>query len=165
MIQSRLKSNFDAWINTKSNQITPNADIDFPHGNLRFLVKFTNDMSGEELYVYPDSEVHNRYTKFQFKFVSTNPNMFAAEIILGLAGYWKYEIYEVFFFEVPPTGYGLDNSPKTENDILAPSPEHGIVKGLVAIGKMYVKEAGGLEEVQYNEYVEPTETNYIYSGQ
>ena len=32
----------------------------------------------------------------------------------------------------------------------------------VGIGKLYIKEPTGGEEVQYEQYVKPTQTNYIY---
>jgi|21_taG_2_1085346.scaffolds.fasta_scaffold00245_42 hypothetical protein len=162
MIQSIVESNFNAKINTKANQIMPNNVIDPPHGVLRFLFKFTNDMSGKIIYVYPNNPiVYNRFTNFDFEY-NASPDMFGGQLNLKLAGYWKYEIYEVYW-EEQPMSYD-DTSPTSETDILPADPTNGVVKGLVAIGKMYAKEITGKEEVQYTEYVEPTNTNYIYTG-
>ena len=36
------------------------------------------------------------------------------------------------------------------------------MQGLVELGKLYIKEPTGGEEVQYEEYVRPTQTNYVY---
>jgi hypothetical protein len=57
------------------------------------------------------------------------------------------------------TGY----APITETDILSPpAADKGIVQGRVEIGKLYIEEPTGGEEVQYDQYVRPTEENYIY---
>jgi|TARA_R110000744_G_scaffold84183_3_gene164810 hypothetical protein len=165
MIQSTIKTPFNAIINTTANQIEkgaiapPNAD---PHNTLRYLFKFTNDMSGEVIYCYPTPLVYNRYSTFHFESICVSPIMFEGQLCIALAGYWKYEVYEVYFEEQAP--YKTEEYyPKNEDDILPASPDHGIVKGLVAIGKMYAAEIGGEEQVQYKEYIAPVKTNYIYN--
>ena len=165
MIQSTIKTPFTAIINTTANQIMkgaiapPNAD---PHNTLRYLFKFTNDMSGEVIYCYPTPLVYNRYSTFHFEAICVSPNRYEGQLCIALAGYWKYEVYEVYFEEQAP--YKTDEYyPKDETIILPIQPDHGIVKGLVAIGKMYAAEIGGEEQVQYKEYIAPVKTNYIYN--
>ena len=58
---------------------------------------------------------------------------------------------------------GVGTAPITETDVLTPvASTKGVVQGQVEIGKLYIKEPTGGEEVQYKEYVRPTEENYIY---
>ena len=57
----------------------------------------------------------------------------------------------------------ITTAPSTETDVLPVAPENGVVKGLVAIGKMYVAEVVGAEEVQYTEYSQQVNQNYIYT--
>ena len=165
MIQSTIKTPFNAIINTTANQIMkgaiapPNAD---PHNTLRYLFKFTNDMSGEVVYCYPTPLVYNRYSSFKFEAICVSPIMFEGQLCIALAGYWKYEVYEVYFEEQAPFKTE-EYYPKNEDVILPALPEHGIVKGLIAIGKMYAAEIGGEEQVQYKEYIAPVKTNYIYN--
>jgi hypothetical protein len=169
MIQSVAKVSFQAIVNTTANQIMINAiappNLD-PHHTLKFLWKFTNDMSGEVVYCYPKTfAVYDRYSSFDFEAICVSPNMFDGHLCIGLAGYWKYEVYEVYFEEQPALSqYTEIYFPKNENVILPADPLKGIVKGIVAIGKMYAAEVNGAEEVQYNEYIAPVKTNYIYNG-
>tara|TARA_R110000787_G_scaffold70091_1_gene155825 strand:- start:18983 stop:19471 length:489 start_codon:yes stop_codon:yes gene_type:complete len=162
MILSTIKTEFSSFVNTKANQITLEIQM-LPNSVIRHLVKFTNDMSGEIIYVYPNESIYNRYTKSIFN-VNSPADRYKGELFLTLAGYWKYEFWEVYFEENPMT-FDEENSPKTELEILKPKPNHGIVKGLVAIGKMYAAEKAGAEEVKYKEYISPEKTNFIYNGE
>ena len=167
MIQTKLQAELYTFINTQANRISP-ATIQNPiiagTPAINFLFKFTNDMSGEVQYYYPKSfKIENRATQFSF-LDKTLPKIFLGETNFKLAGYWKYEIYEVYWAKYP-SALSDDNTPITSSTILEPIPEHGVVKGLIAIGKMYVAEQGGEQEVQYKEYVAPDKDNYIYHGQ
>jgi hypothetical protein len=85
-------------------------------------------------------------------------------IDLKPAGYWKYEVYEVSWTGSLLVASG--RAPASETDVLSPAASSkGIVQGLVTKGKMYVADASGTAQVQYNQYEEPTTTNYIYYGQ
>ena len=42
---------------------------------------------------------------------------------------------------------------------------NGIVQGRVELGKLYVAEKVGEEQVQYTQRTRPEESNYIYYGQ
>jgi|TARA_R110000744_G_scaffold211127_3_gene330276 hypothetical protein len=165
MIQSVVKTNFLAYINTAANQIMVDANtpptVD-PHDVSIYLAKFTNDMTGDIVYCYPRPQwVSDRFSTFQFISMGT-PDMYNGELLIELAGYWKYEFWEVFFEEdyMFPS---ITTAPSTETDVLPVAPENGVVKGLVAIGKMYVAEVVGAEEVQYTEYSQQVNQNYIYT--
>ena len=167
MIQATLKTDFEAFINTAANQIDISGNTPptiEPHNMIYYMAKFTNDMSGDIVYCYPKPQIVTpRYSKFNFKYVLA-PDMFQGELNLKLAGYWHYEFYEVDYAEKPSDNLNGENSPACElvSCVLDAAPDHGIVTGLVAIGKMYVAEK--TEEVQYDEYIAPTNTNYIYQG-
>ena len=165
MIQCKVKSDFIANLNTEANQITSDSLLPpfFPNAKILYLSKFTNDMSGKIVYCYSKPQLlRRRFSTFHFTNAVT-PNMFNGELRLTLAGYWKYEFYEVYW-EVAPFSIDDDSAPRTEKSVLPVGPSIGVVKGLVAIGKMYVGEKSGSQEVQYQEYVEPPQTNYIYQG-
>ena len=78
-------------------------------------------------------------------------------------GYWEYEIYEVSWQDAGTPSLATVHAPINETDVLTPpAADKGIVQGRVELGKLYITEATGQEEVQYQEYVRPTQTNYIY---
>ena len=158
MIQAIRETNFDAFIETKANRIA-NVGSD----RVRHLVKFINDLDEAVFYAYPLLEnIHNRYTLMPFIYDST-PDMFRGELSLIPAGYFKYEVYEVSWISTP--NIAEDTAPATETDVLPVADENGVVEGLVAIGKLYLAEKAGDEEVQYTEYEAPASTNTIYYGQ
>ena len=155
MIQATYKNDFDAWISTEENRINVNV----LKSHIRFLVKFSNDLSGEVFYCYPTvgggAAIENRYTQMKFTYDAT-PDMYAGEVALIPAGYYKYEVYEVSWVNVVPGAVGdppvYPNWPATEIDVLIPlSDDNGIVQGLVDIGKLYLADDidRGTEEVQY----------------
>ena len=91
-------------------------------------------------------------------------NVFLGKIDFIPNGYWKYEVYEVSY-----NGTAIVNStqaPATES-IPATNREgiFGTVKGVVEIGKLFVTEKAGEEQVTYTQREEPSGTNYIYYGQ
>ena len=147
MIQAIRETNFDAYINTEANRI--NTSVTSAH--IRHLVKFINE------------NVHDRYTQMGFIYNAT-PNRYIGRLNLIPAGYYKYELYEVSWIGVP--SLNTDTAPATETDVLLPIADtKGVVEGLVAIGKLYLGEKSGSEEVQYTEYTQPASTNTIYYGQ
>ena len=160
MIQAITGTNLTVNIQTEDNRINTSV----AKSKIRHLFKFTNDMDKSIVYaygVYQDTQ--NRYTEFAFAYNAT-PNIYTGLIDLKPAGYWKYEVYEVSWTGTVTKSTGF--APATETDVLSPPDEYkGIVQGLVTKGKMYVADASGTAQVQYNQYVEPTTTNYIYYGQ
>ena len=93
----------------------------------------------------------------------TTEDVFTGNIDFMPNGYWEYEIYEVSWQDGGTPTVATGYAPINETDVLTPpAADKGIVQGRVEIGKLYITEATGQEEVQYEEYVRPTQTNYIY---
>ena len=165
MIQAYTRSDFTAYLSTEDNRINTYV----PKSNIRFLVKLINDMDGSIDYVYPAETINNRYTEMTFTY-QTDPilvDLWAGEVHLLPAGYWKYEVYEVswVYGEYPAIVVAEGTAPKSETDVLPVDPENGVVQGLVTKGKLYLDEAKGTEQVQYNQHEVAAGTNYIYYGQ
>jgi hypothetical protein len=160
MIQAITGTNLTAYLQTEDNRI----DTSVAKTQIKYLFKFTNDMDKSIVYAYAKTPViENRYTYFFFLYNAT-PNIYTGLIDLKPAGYWKYEVYEVSWTGTVTVSSGF--APATETDVLSPSASNkGVVQGLVTKGKMYVADASGTAQVQYNQYEEPTTTNYIYYGQ
>ena len=135
MIQAIRETNFNAYIETKANAIG-NQGV----ARTRHLVKFINDLDGAVFYAYPLLE----------------------NIHLKPAGYYKYEVYEVSWVETPELTSAT--APATETDVLRVSDENGVVEGLVAIGKLYLGEKAGDEEVQYIQSAKRIQTLTIQYG-
>ena len=158
MIQATRETNFEAFISTKENKIGTQTNA-----KTRHLVKFINDLDEVVFYAYPLLEnVYNRYTRMPFTY-NVSPDMYEGQLNLIPAGYYKYEVYEVSWIGTPDIA--VATAPATETDVLPVEDENGVVEGLVAIGKLYLSEKSGSEEVQYTEYDQPATTNTIYYGQ
>jgi len=158
MIQATRETNFNAYIETKANRIGTQTTA-----KTRHLVKFINDLDEAVFYAYPLSEtITDRYTLMPF-FYNLTPNIYEGELNLIPAGYFKYEVYEVSW--IAAVDITEATAPATETDVLPVENENGVVEGLVAIGKLYLAEKSGSEEVQYTEYDQPASTNTIYYGQ
>ena len=153
-IQYGQTGNF--YVTTEEKRI----DTSVPSSKIRYLFKFTNNMSKSIVYGYGQNQVVNdRYTLVNIN-NGTN-DVYTGTVNFTPNGYWTYEIYEVSWQGVVSLTSG--NAPINENDVLTPpSNDKGIVQGLVEKGKLLVSEASGQEEVQYNQHPEPSDTNYIY---
>ena len=159
MIQATTESSFTVYINTEANRI----DTSVASSQIRYLMKFTNDMDNSVQYAYSTIHlVYDRYTKMTFTY-NTTPDVYTGATKLLPAGYYKYEAYEVSWTGAVAISSG--NAPITENDVLPIGATHGVVQGLVAIGKMNVSEKSGTEQVQYVQNSPTSGTNYIYYGQ
>jgi hypothetical protein len=157
MIQAIRETNFNAYIETKANAIG-NQGV----ARTRHLVKFINDLDGAVFYAYPVLEnIYERYTQMAFVYNAT-PNRYTGKINLKPAGYFKYEVYEVSWVETPELTSAT--APATETDVLRVSDENGVVEGLVAIGKLYLGEKAGDEEVQYIQSAKRIQTLTIQYG-
>ena len=159
MIQAIRETNFIAYIESEASRI----DTSVTSAHIRHLAKFSNDLDEAVFYAYARIEtINNRYTKLQFKY-NPAPDIYGGSVDLKPAGYYKYELYEVSWIGAVDVASG--NAPATETDVLTPVADtKGVVQGLVAIGKLYLGEKSGEEEVQYTEYEAPSATNYIYAG-
>ena len=160
MIQATTETSFRIYIQTEDNRINTSV----ASTQIRHLVKFTNDLDKSVYYAYGNTElIKDRYTQINLSY-SPSPNLYAGELKLFPAGYYKYEIYEVSW--VGTVTVSLNNAPATENDVLSPVADtKGVVQGLVTKGKMNLTEKDGTEQVQYTQHEAPTSTNYIYYGQ
>jgi hypothetical protein len=160
MIQAVRETTFNAWLSLEDSRIDTSVAVT----QVRHLFKFINDMDKAVFYAYPvdEASAFPRYTKCLFNY-SITPDVYSGLTKLIPAGYFKYEVYEVTW--TGTVTLSLGNAPATEDDVLAVDPTHGVVQGLVAIGKLYLAEKAGSEQVQYLEHPEPAATNYIYYGQ
>ena len=157
MIQAIRETNFDAFIETKANRIGNQVG-----DKTRHLVKFINDLDGSVFYAYPLIEnIYERYTSMAFIY-NSSPNRYTGRINLKPAGYYKYEVYEVSW--VGGVILSSRTAPSTETDVLTVSDENGVVEGLVAIGKLYLAEKAGDEEVQYIQNAKRVQTLTIVEG-
>ena len=158
MIQAETLSNFNAYLSTEDNRI----DTSVSKSQIRFLVKLTNDMDGSVDYVYPTSVIEDRFTEMTFTWGYPPVAMFGGEVNLLPAGYWKYEVYEVSW--IGTVSLDSEQAPSTETEVLPVADNTGVVQGMVTKGKMYLGEAKGTAEVQYNQHETTEGTNYIYTG-
>lgn len=157
MIHGQYGQPYTFYTTTEEKRI----DKAVPSSQIRFLFKFTNDMDRNVVYAYGQNQlVNNRYTRVNMT-PNTTENVFTGNIDFMPNGYWEYEIYEVSWQSAP--NLATNYAPITETDVLTPpANDKGVVQGRVEIGKLYIEEATGQEEVQYEQYVKPTQTNYIY---
>ena len=159
MIHGQYGQPYSFYTTTEEKRI----DKAVPSSQIRFLFKFTNGMDRNVVYSYGQSQlVNNRYTRVNMT-PNTTEDVFTGNIDFMPNGYWEYEIYEVSWQDAGTPTLATGYAPINETDVLSPAAaDKGIVQGRVEIGKLYITEATGQEEVQYQEYVKPTQTNYIY---
>ena len=160
MIQAFTETNFSANLSTEDNRIDKTVDAT----QIRFLVKFINDLDGSVDYCYPTSTIFDRYTlmNFTYEAVLLNVDFYAAEIHLLPSGHWKYEVYEVSW--IGTVVVALGTAPANETDVLSVADTNGVVQGIVTKGILNLTEKAGTEQVQYNQHETTEGTNYIYTG-
>ena len=160
MIQAFTETAFTPAICTEDNRI----DTSVASTQIRFLVKFINDLDGSIVYCYPllTLGILPRYTKMTFSY-NINPNLYSGTIKLLPAGHWKYEVYEVSW--IGAIVLSLATAPATETTVLAVADTNGVVQGIVTKGILNLTEKSGTEQVQYTQHPEPSGTNTIYYGQ
>jgi len=161
MIQAFTENPITADICTEDNRI----DTSVASSQIRFLVKFINDLDGSIDYAYPPltNGIKPRFTEMDFVWYATNPNMFIGGINLLPAGHWKYEIYEVSW--IGTVAVKVETAPATETDVLPVDDDNGVVQGIVTKGILNLTEKAGTEQVKYTQHPEPSGTNFIYYGQ
>ena len=160
MIQAITETAFSPDICTEDNRI----DTSVASTQIRFLVKFINDLDGSIAYCYPKlySGILPRYTIMDFSY-NISPNLFSGTTKLFPSGHWKYEVYEVSW--IGTVVVALNTAPATETDILPVDDDNGVVQGIVTKGILNLTERAGTEQVQYTQHTEPSGTNFIYYGQ
>ena len=158
MIQGFTEENFTAYLSLEDNRI----DTSVPSTQIRYLVKFINDLDGSVSYCYPGLGQTPRYTSFLFVYNLT-PDMYLFQVNLLPAGHWKYEVYEVSW--IGGVNMELGAAPATETDVLPVSDKNGVVQGIVTKGILNLTEKAGTEQVQYTQHETTEGTNTIYYGQ
>ena len=129
--------------------------------NLRWLFKFTNDMTKTIKYSYGTIvSTNDRFIKQTFSH-NTTENIFTGAINFKPYGYWSYEVYEVSWGET--VQLDTEHAPITETHVLNVDGANGVVQGKVHEGKLYITETAGSEQIQYTEHKQVT-TNYLYSN-
>ena len=156
MIQAFTETAISAFISTEDNRI----DKTVASTQIKFLVKFINDLDGSIDYCYPKITIYNRYTKMTFPYLAI-PTVFSGVNLLP-SGHWKYEVYEVSWIGTVVVGFGT--APVNETDVLPVSDLNGVVQGIVTKGILNLTEKAGTEQVQYNQHETTEGTNYIYTG-
>jgi hypothetical protein len=157
MITGVYGSTISSYLTLEEKRIHTAVDA----SKVRYLFKFTNDMTGTVKYCYAESLTHNdRYVKCEFLH-NTTDDLYMYKINFKPYGFWKYEVYEVSWTGAVAISAG--NAPTTENDILPVASTHGIVQGKVEEGKLYIQETVGSEQVKYTKHT-TTETNYLYTN-
>ena len=160
MIQGFTDTAITADISTEDNRI----DTTVASTQIRFLVKFINDLDGSIAYCYPqlNTGIKPRYTAMTFQFAKV-PDFFLGQINLLPAGHWKYEVYEVSW--IGTVVLSLSTAPSTETNVLPVADTNGVVQGIVTKGILNLEEKAGTEQVQYNQHESAEGTNTIYYGQ
>tara|TARA_R110002110_G_scaffold57892_1_gene164914 strand:- start:31 stop:513 length:483 start_codon:yes stop_codon:yes gene_type:complete len=160
MIQGFTDTPITADICTEDNRI----DTTVASTQIRFLVKFINDLDGSIAYCYPqlNTGIKPRYTDMTFQGAKV-PDLFLGQINLLPAGHWKYEVYEVSW--IGTVVLSLSTAPITETNVLPVADTNGVVQGIVTKGILNLEEKAGTEQVQYNQHESAEGTNTIYYGQ
>ena len=159
MIQGFTETNIAADICTEDNRI----DTSVASTQIRFLIKFINDLDGSVEYGYPllPNGIKPRYTEMNLAYFIT-PDIFNNQIKLFPAGHWKYEVYEVSW--IGAIVLSKPTAPDTETTVLPVADTNGVVQGIVTKGILNLTERAGTEQVQYNQHESAEGTNYIYTG-
>ena len=160
MIQGFTETNIAANISTEDNRI----DTSVASTQIRFLVKFINDLDGSIAYCYPvlTSGIKPRFTYMAFNYNIT-PDIYIGSTKLLPSGHWKYEVYEVSWIGTVVVASGT--APATEIDVLPVAFTNGVVQGIVTKGILNLTDKDGTEQVQYTQHPESSGENFIYYGQ
>ena len=157
MITGVYGSTISSYLTLEEKRIHTAVDA----SKVRYLFKFTNDMTKAVKYCYGTKTTTNdRYVKNTFLH-NTTENLLTSNINFKPFGFWKYEVYEVSW--IGTISLSEDTAPATETTVLPVNDEHGVVKGKVEEGKLYIQETAGSEQIKYTEHT-TTETNYLYTN-
>ena len=160
MIQAIFKLSFTAYICTEDNRINTSV----ASTQIRFLVKFINDLDGSIAYAYPQltTGIKPRFTTMKFNFAESG-SIYLGDTNLRPAGHWKYEVYEVSW--IGTVVVGLGTAPPTETDVLPVADTNGVVQGIVTKGILNLTEETAKKQVQYTQHEAAAGKNHIYYGQ
>ena len=157
MITGVYGSTISSYLTLEEKRIHTDVDA----SKVRYLFKFTNDMTGTVKYCYGRKiSTNDRYVKNSFLH-RTSEDLFTFHINFKPYGFWKYEVYEVTWLGT--VTFTTATAPATETHILEVGAANGVVKGKVEEGKLYIQETAGSEQIKYTEHT-TTETNYLYTN-
>ncbi|QDP52957.1 MAG: hypothetical protein Tp165SUR256671_38 [Prokaryotic dsDNA virus sp.] len=158
MIHAVYGQTITAYLSLLENRFNTSVSDD----NIRYLFKFTNDLTKAVKYAYGTIVSKNdRFIKLTFAH-NTSENIFTGNINLKPYGYWNYETYEVSW--IGTVGVNDTNAPNSETEVLTVNNNNGVVQGKVHEGKLYVSETVGSEQIKYQQYEPTTTTNYLYTN-
>jgi len=160
MIQGFTENSIVTDICTEDNRINTTV----ASTQIRFLIKFINDLDGSISYCYPilGTGIKPRFTDMTFNYAIA-PDLYSGQIKLIPAGHWKYEVYEVSW--LGSVVVARNTAPDTEINVLPVADTNGVVQGIVTKGILNLTEKSGTEQVQYKQHEVAEGTNYIYYGQ
>lgn len=131
--------------------------------NIRYLCKFTNDLTKEVKYTYATKTNHNERSVKLVITHNTTEDVFNGVLDFKPHGYYKYEIYEVSW--IGTVAVNDTYAPNSETEVLAVHNDNGVVQGKVEEGKLLISETVGSEQVSYTKYTENDNTNnYLYTN-
>ena len=161
MITGVYGSTIDSYLTLEEKRI----DVAKATSKIKYLCKFTNDMTKTVKYCYAKSSTatanwNDRAVVCTFLHHTTE-DLFLHRINFKPYGFWKYEVYEVSWIGTPELA--TETAPATETAVLEVDNDNGIVQGKVEEGKLYIQETAGSEQVKYTEHT-TTETNYLYTN-
>ena len=157
MITGVYGSTISSYLTLEEKRIHTSVDA----SKVRYLFKFTNDMTGTVKYCYGRKiSTNDRYVQNDFTH-NTTEDLFTSNINFKPYGFWKYEVYEVTW--IGTVALTVDTAPATETQVLSVADTNGVVKGKVEEGKLYIQETSGSEQIKYTEHT-TTETNYLYTN-
>jgi len=162
MIHGTYGQTIDSYLSLLESKI--NTSVADAH--LKWLFKFTNDMTKTVKYAYgsftgDEEHTNDRYVKLQF-FHHLTEKVFLSRVNFKPYGYWSYEVYEVSWI-TEDMELTEETAPVTETQVLEVNNANGVVQGMVHEGKLYITETSGSEQIKYKEHTEST-TNYLYAN-
>lgn len=117
MLKATYKNNIYTFYVTLVDAEQYENDGSFPNPPVgtKFLIKFTNDMSGAEKWVYAVTKtINERYVSFElYNSTLANEDVELGKINFAETGYWKYEIYWMFIAGVAPASCNVFNPLET----------------------------------------------------
>tara|TARA_R110000744_G_scaffold167994_1_gene285560 strand:- start:416 stop:892 length:477 start_codon:yes stop_codon:yes gene_type:complete len=138
-----------------------NINTSVSNSNLRWLFKFTNDLTKDVKYVYGNIVSQNDRFINQKILHNTTEDTFTGALNFKPYGYWSYEVYEVSW--IGSVALNTDQAPESETEILSVHNNNGVVEGKVHEGKLYISETAGSEQIKYTTHTEASGTNYLYT--
>lgn len=158
MIHVTYGQNLIARLSLLESKINTTVD----ESKLRWLFKFTNDLTKSVQYAYATIVSENdRYVENAINH-NTTPDIFSGRVDFKPYGHWSYEVYEVSW--IGTVGINDTNAPNSETEVLSTSIDNGVVEGKVHEGKVYVSETVGSEQIKYTTHTEASGTNYLYAN-